>query len=368
MNIEKRVRRIKQLLLDRNLAGIILSRYPSIGYLTGVYQRWGTIMFVSNEGKPMICSAEIERVRDEAWEPDSFEFIGLGEYSSALYYSRVESVVSEIKRLGLDKERLGFEKAFLTAVEYDNLKSSLPNAKLINASDLVPSIMLVKDHEELRILRKLAAIADVGVNEALKTLKVGITEIEASGLIDLAMKRFGAEKTWFPTHVASGYRSDFNMAYPTDKIIQYGDKVALDVGPILQLYCGQLNAHVVVGKSLPEYKKLFKGAATVLQTIFDSLQPGRKCSEIYQIGEERGKELGYKEVMPHFGRGIGIIDNEELLTFSPHCETVLMEGMVLAIITYIRDGKYVISNERMVEVTKEGGQWLCSYPLELIET
>jgi Xaa-Pro aminopeptidase len=62
-----------------------------------------------------------------------------------------------------------------------------------------------------------------------------------------------------------------------------------------------------------------------------------------------------------------MIDNEELLTFSPDCETVLAPGMVLAIICYIREGKHVISNERMVEITEDGGRWLCSYPLELVE-
>ena len=367
MNIEKRIRRINQLLSQRNLAGLITSRYQSIGYLTGVYQRWGTIMFVPSEGKPIICSAEIERVQDEAWDPDLIEFIGPTQYMSAVYYSRIEAIVNEIKRLGLDKGKLGFEKAHVTALEYENLKSFLPKAELVNAGDLIPSSMLVKDHEEIKILKKLAGIADAGLNEALRRIRVGVTELEVSGYIDLAMKCLGAEKTWFPSHVASGYRSNFNMAYPTDKIIQYGDKVALDVGPMLQLYCGQLNVHVVVGKSLPEYKKLFTGAANVLQTIFESLKPGKKVSEIFHIGKRKATELGYNEVLPHFGRGIGIIDNEELLTFSPNCETLLVPGMVLAIITYIREGNLLISNERMVEITRDGGRWLCSYPLELIE-
>ena len=367
MNIEKRIRGIKKLLGERNLAGLILTRYPTIGYLTGVYQRWGTAMFVPLEGKPLICSAEIERVRDEAIEPDLLEFIGQTRYMSAVYYSRIGAVAEEVKRLGLDRERLGVEKSFLSAAEFENLRSLLPRAEWVNAGDLVPSLMLVKDQEELKVLRKLAAIADAGLNEALKSLKVGITEIEVSGLMDLAMKRAGAEKTWFPTHVASGYRSNFNMAYPTDKVIQFADKVALDVGPLLQLYCGQLNVHAVVGKGLPEYKKLFQGAATVLQTLFDSLRPGRKASEMFQVGEKKARELGGSEVLPHFGRGIGMIDNEELLTLSPNCETVLAPGMVMAIITYIRKGKNVISNERMVEITGEGARWLCSYPLELIE-
>jgi Xaa-Pro aminopeptidase len=367
MNVEKRIRRIRNVLSERKLAGLIASRYPCIGYLTGVYQRWGTIMFIASEGKPIICSAELERVQDESCDPDSLEFVGPAKYMSALYYSRIEEIANEIKRLGLEKERLGFEKASLTVTEYEKLTSALPSAELVNAGDLIPLVMLVKDHEEIKILKQLAAIADAGLDEALKSMRVGVTELEVSGLIDLAMKRAGAEKTWFPTHVASGYRSDFNMAYPTDKVIQYGDKVALDVGPILQLYCGQLNVHAVVGKSRPDYKKLFKGTATVLQTIFDSLRPGKKASEIFSIGERKGKELGYDEVLPHFGRGIGMIDNEELLTLSPECETVLAPGMVLAIICYIREGGHVISNERMVEITEDGGRWLCSYPLELVE-
>lgn len=367
MNIPKRIAMVQKSLAERNLMGVILSRYPSIGYFTGVYQRWGTIMFIPVEGKPFICSAEIERVQDEAWDPESIEFDLSYQYNSAVYYSRIEAVANQIKKMGLGKERIGFEKAHLTAIEMDNLKSFLQEGELVNAGDLVPSLMLVKSPEELKILRKLAAIADAGAYEALKSIRVGVTELEVSGLMDLAMKRLGAEKTWFPTHVASGYRSNFNMAYPTDKIIQNGDKIALDVGPLKDLYCGQLNVHVVLGKSLPEYKKVFIGATAVLQAIFDSLQPGKKASELFQVGLREAGKLDFGEVLPHFGRGIGIIDNEELLTFSPKCETVLRPGMVIAIITYLREGKYVISNERMVEITQTGGRWLCSYPLELVE-
>ncbi len=367
MNTEKRIRAIQNKIAERSLAGLLLSRYPTIGYLTGVYQRWGTIMLVPQEGQPILCSAEIARVRDEALESDLIEFVGQTGYKSAVYYSRIKAVTHEIKRLHLERERLGCEKGSLSAGEYEDLKELLPQAEWVNAGDLVPSLMLIKDPQELRVLRKLAAIADVGIHEALQALRVGANELEVSGRMDLAMKRAGAEKTWFPTHVASGYRSNFNMAYPTDKIVQSGDKVALDVGPLLQLYCGQLNVHVVVGKSAPEYKKLFQAGADVLQTIYGALEPGKKASEMYATGMQKARGLGYGEVLPHFGRGIGMIDNEELLTFSPTCETVLKPGMVLAIITYIRDGQNVISNERMVEMTEKGGQWLCSYPLELIE-
>jgi Xaa-Pro aminopeptidase len=367
MNIEKRIRAIQNKIAERSLAGLILSRYPTIGYLTGVYQRWGTIMLVPRKGQPILCSAEIARVRDEASEPDLIEFVGQTGYKSAVYYSRINAVTHEIKRLHMERERLGCEKGSLSAGEYEDLKGLLPQAEWVNAGDLIPSLMLIKDPQELRVMRKLAAIADVGINEALQSLRVGANELEISGRMDLAMKQAGAEKTWFPTHVASGYRSNFNMAYPTDNIVQSGDKVALDVGPLLQLYCGQLNVHVMVGKSTPAHKKLFQAGAEVLETIYDALEPGKKASEMYDIGMQKARELGYGEVLPHFGRGIGMIDNEELLTFSPTCETVLSPGMVLAIITYIRDGLNVISNERMVEVTEKSCQWLCSYPLELIE-
>ncbi len=367
MNVEKRIRAIQDKISERNLAALILSRYPTIGYVTGVYQRWGTIMLVPREGRPIVCSAEISRVSDEALEPDLIGFVGPAGYQSAVYYSRIQAVVQEIKKKHLERERLGCEKGSLSAGEYEDLKGLLPQADWVNAGDLVPSLMLIKDPQELRVLRKLAAIADVGINEALQALQVGANELEVSGRVDMAMKRAGAEKTWFPTHIASGYRSNFNMAYPADKIIQSGDKVALDVGPLLQLYCGQLNVHVTIGKSSPEHRKLFRAGAEVLKCIYASLEPGKKASDMYQIGTRKAMELGFAEVLPHFGRGIGMIDNEELLTFSPRCETVLKPGMVLAIVTYIRDGKNVISNERMVEMTEEGGRWLCSFPLDLIE-
>jgi Xaa-Pro aminopeptidase len=368
MNIPNRIQNIQAAIKDRDLAGLVVSRYPCIGYLTGVFQRWGCIMLIGTEAKPVLCSGEIKRVEDEAWDPEVLDLAGPPRSTSVVYYSRIQAAAEQIKGLGLAGERIGIEKAYMSAVEYEALIQSLPRAQLVDASDLIPRLMLIKDRDELKVLRKLASIADAGLYEALKCVKVGMTELEVAGLMDLAMHRLGAEKLWFPTHVASGYRSNFNMAYPTDKIIQFGDKVSLDVGPMLQLYCGQLNVHVVVGKSLSAYKKLFTKSARLLKSIFKSIKPGRKASEVFSMAQEKGRQIGFKEVTPHFGRGLGTIDNEELLTLSPSCHTELAPGMVLAIITYVRDGEYLISNEKMIEVTeKKGARWLSTFPLELVE-
>jgi len=368
MNIPNRIQKIQAAIKARDLAGLIVSRYPCIGYLTGVFQRWGSIMLIGTEGKPVLCSGEIKRVADEAWDPEVLDLVGPPKSTSVVYYSRVQAAAEQIKGLGLARERIGIEKAHMSAAEYEALTQLLPRARLVEAADLIPRLMLIKDRAELKVLRRLSAIADAGLYEASKCLRVGMTELEMAGLMDLAVHRLGAEKLWFPTHVASGYRSNFNMAYPTDKIIQFGDKVSLDVGPMLQLYCGQLNVHVVVGKSLSAYKKLFAKSARLLTTIFESVKPGRNASEVFSKAQEMARQLRFTEVTPHFGRGLGTIDNEELLTLSPHCHTELAPGMVLAIITYVRDGEYLISNEKMIEVRKkEGSRWLSTFPLELIE-
>jgi Xaa-Pro aminopeptidase len=367
MNVQKRIGKAQTLVADRKLDALISTRYQSIGYISGVFQRWGTVMLVPLEGKPLLISSERRRVESEAWDPELIDFCDAQLVGEPENLPKGKVLANELKRRGLEDKRLGIEKGYISAAEMEQISALLPKVEWVEAGDLIPSLMLIKDAEEARALRRVAEIADAAMHEALNILEVGISELEVSGLVDLAVKRAGGEKTWFPTHVCSGQRADFDMAYPTDKLIQYNDRVVIDVGPMYKLYCGQLNTHVVVGEASSDDKKLFQAVADVHRKVIESLRVGVKASEVYQIAIEYAHRLGWPGCLSYFGRGIGIIDNEELLVFSPSCETTLAAGMAVATVTYIRDGHRTISTEQMVLIGENGAEKLTKYPFELLE-
>jgi Xaa-Pro aminopeptidase len=365
MNIGRKISRIQEILIDRNIDALLSTRHESIGYLTGVFQRSGLAMLIEPEGKPLVLSEESERLKDEAWAPDLVQI----EIAAAkgLPIAKIGALVDAVKQRGLAKKRLGLERAHLTASEMETLARALPDAEWVEAGDVVGSAMLVKGADEIRALRRVAEAADAGLKRAVDTLRVGVTELEIAGEIELAIRKLGAERTWFPTHVASGYRSDLGIAFATDKVIQYNDKVVLDVGPIRQSYCGELCTQVVVGKATTEVKKLFQGVVDVHRKIIESLIPGKKASDVFHAAYDYSQELGLKGVYPSFGRGIGVVGSEELLLFRPTCETELVPGMVVATVTYIGEGPHEIGTERMTLITADGPAPLSTFPLELIE-
>jgi Xaa-Pro aminopeptidase len=365
MDIQRRISRIQKIIIDRRIDALLSTRYECIGYLTGVFQRSGVAMLIEPEGKPLVVSEEIARLKDEVWAPDVLQI----EYAEAkgLPIARIGALVNAVKVRDLASKRLGIEKAHLTALEMEVLGNALPDAEWVEAGDVVPLAMLVKGADEIRALRRAAEIADAGMKHAIDSLRVGVTELEVAGEIELAIRKLGADRTWFPAHVASGYRSDLPLAFPTDKVIQHNDKVALDIGPIYRFYCGELSMHVVVGKASAEIKKLFQGAADIQNKAIETLVPGNKASDVFHAAYDYSQELGFTECYPSFGRGIGVIGIEEPLVFRPTCETELVPGMVVATVTYLSDGRHEIGTERMTLITEDGPAGLSSCPLELVE-
>jgi len=365
MDIPRKIARIQKALVDRGIDAMLSTRLECIGYLTGVFQKSGVAMLIEPEGKPLIVSEETERLKDEMWGTDLLQI----EYADAkgLPIARIGALVNAVKERGLAGKRLGLEKAYLTALEMELLASQLPGAKWVEAGDAIPSAMLVKGPEEIRALRRVAEIADAGMTQAINSLKVGVTELEVAGEIERTIRKLGADRTWFPIHVASGYRSDEVTAFPTEKVIQYNDKVVIDMGPIYHFYCGELCTQVVVGKASSEIKKLFQGVADIHKKAIESLIPGKKASDVFRATYEYSQKLGLSRVYESFGRSIGVLGIEESMGFRATCDVELVPGMVVATVTYAGEGRHDIGTERMTLITENGPAPLSTFPLELIE-
>lgn len=363
--MQRRIAGIQKVIVDRGLDGMLSTRYEYIGYLTGVFHRSGVAMLVEPEGKPIIVCDEPAIIKSEAWAPDLLQIEHAD--SRGLPIARIAALAHAVEQRGLAGKRLGLEKAHLTALEMELLASLLPDAEWVEAGNVIPLAMLVKGNDEVGALRRAAEIADAGMKRALDTLRVGVTELEVAGEMELVMNRLGADRTWFPIHVASGYRSDLAIAYATEKLIQPNDKVALDIGPIYHLYCGELCTQVIVGKASADIKRLYQSMVDVHSKVVETLIPGKRASEVFNAGYEYSQNLGVKEVYPSFGRSIGVTGIDESLFFRSTCETVLAPGMVVATVTYVGDGRHAIGAERMVLITEDSPEILSTLPLDLVE-
>lgn len=142
--------------------------------------------------------------------------------------------------------QMGF---FTPAFLLNMFQRANPQVKVTDVGCVMDPLRLVKDEEELRLISEAARIADVGMQCASRVLQVGMTENEAGAEIEYAMRKAGGHGTATPVYVNSGARSGWLHGTVTDKKVDTGDFVVIDLVPRFNGYCANLCRSFVMGSA-----------------------------------------------------------------------------------------------------------------------
>jgi len=266
------------------------------------------------------------------------------------------------------KTRIGVEAAFMSLKMLEKLKELLPKADFKSTENLVESLSVIKDGEEIRKIKKAVRIADKAFADILGRLKPGVQEKEIALEMEYNMRAQGADGVSFDLIVASGQRSSMPHGKASTKKIRKGDFITLDFGCAFQGYSSDITRTVVLGKATEKQKKIYNVVLTAQKKACKAVKPGLPCSRLDGLAREIIMKAGYGDYFGHgLGHGIGMVvhDNPSL---NPRSTDILAEGMVVT----IEPGIYIpnwggVRIEDDVLVTASGGQILTKSPKELIE-
>lgn len=234
-------------------------------------------------------------------------------------------------------------------------------------SDVINEIRMIKDQEELDKIAKAEAIGDAAFSYILDVIKPGITEEEIALELEFFMKRQGASKLSFDTIVASGTNSSMPHAQVTKRKIQKGDFITMDFGCIYQGYCSDMTRTVAVGNPTEEMKKVYQIVLDANLRAMDGIQEGISCKVIDALAREYINQQGYGAYFGHgLGHGVGLDIHEEP-RFSPKCEVITQENMVITDEPGIYlPGQFGVRIEDLVLVKKNGCEKLSHSDKKLI--
>src|SRR5690606_33956545 len=75
-------------------------------------------------------------------------------------------------------KRVGFEELHVTYAEYQAWAKALAPVELVPLGGLIEALRMVKDEDEIAVMREAAAVADAAFQHALACMREGVTEIE----------------------------------------------------------------------------------------------------------------------------------------------------------------------------------------------
>ncbi len=262
--------------------------------------------------------------------------------------------------------------AYVPASVLDRVRAGLEGIKLESTSVLA-EIKAIKSDAEVRLMRKAAALTDSAMAAIRDTLADGKphTERELAWLADRAMLAGGADRTAFDSMVQAGPRSAYNLARPTDRVVQPGDLVMTDIGARYRGYVADGGRGFTYGAASKDKLAIVAAAARAVEAGLEAARPGMAAHELNAVIQQALIKSGYEryssEARGHgTGHGTGMDPEEEAPWIGPGNTTILQHNMVFTLkstITVPDVGG--LRTERIVRLTSDGVEALDQFPMEL---
>lgn len=255
----------------------------------------------------------------------------------------------------------------MNLAQYMKLTEVCRNCAFALGSKWIQKPRMVKDAEELAKLEQAEYIGDVAFTHILDVLKPGVSEREIALELEFFMKKQGASKLSFDTIVASGANGSMPHAQVTDRVLQSGDFVTMDFGCVYQGYCSDMTRTVAIGTPTDEMKKVYQIVLDANLRAMEQIEAGKRCNEIDAVARDYIREQGYGEYFGHgLGHGVGLDIHEEP-RFSPKCDVITQENMVITDEPGIYlPGQFGVRIEDLVVVKENGYQKLSQSEKKLI--
>ena len=163
-----------------------------------------------------------------------------------------------------------------------------------------------KTAEELLNIMKAQAMGDKCFDHILGFISPGMTELEVADEIERYLRSLGAEGLSFPTIVVSGERGDQIHGEPSEKKIEVGDFVTIDMGAVFNGYCGDMTRTVAIGDVTDEMYDVYHIVLEAQLAGLEELRAGASCFDIDRKVRGIIEEAGYGEYYIHgTGHGVG---------------------------------------------------------------
>ena len=284
----------------------------------------------------------------------------------------IHSVAHYFKDFGITRGVVGLEYAFLPAPRMSMFTHPHAKPEGVEPKDCTPlmsALRLVKDAEEIELMRAAGKSAEAGMKAAIESIKPGMTESRVAAEAEYAMRQAGADD-FYRTYVSSGPRTNIAHGLPTQKTLEKGDLVMIDVHPVVNGYCSDLCRTVCVGKPDAEQKAAYDLYVKALEATIAKVRQGVGMEVLEQTMHDIFKEAGHKDHI--FGppiHGIGLEFEEAPLPAGHaffHGEKgpgPLSTGTVIAIGNCgLYTGPWGVRDEDTVAVGQDGPIRLTNFP------
>lgn len=311
----------------------------------------------------------------------------------------LHGIADQLREEQLDTGRIGLEMDVIPAELFLKISSELSGAEFVNISEFILNQRMVKDADELKLVRISAAMIDKAQKRAPEVIREGLTEIQMAAEIEAELRRnkhegilinrrfdahamygmigSGESLTRFAgfANVATGVGLSRAMRVSaSNRVMKRGDLVMIDITGCYYGYITDVTRMYVIGPASEMQRRVFEELCAVQDEIISCIRPRTPVYEVYARGVEAAAKtkfgdyfMGYHEKGRFVGHGIGL-ELDEPPVIGPDDPAIIKENMTLVVeINTIIPGFGAIKLEDSLIVQADGVEVLSTVERRLYE-
>lgn len=361
----KRLTLLQDLMTAENLDILAINAGVDLEYFTGLkfhLSERPVVLFIPSKGTPIFIFPEFEQEKAKQSDIDMELFPypeDTGEWPKVF--------LQAANKLELDKKTIGVSPESMRFLEIELIQKAASSSHVISAMEILKSLKIQKDKEEIIAIRKAISIAEKALFTLLPQIKPGLSEKWLANQLVIQLFTEGSEPDLpFNPIVASGPNSANPHAIPGDRVLQPGDALIIDWGARCNGYISDLTRSFLVGGVNPEMAQIAVIVLRANQSARTAARAGIPASEVDKAARDVIAKAGYGDAFTHrTGHGIGLLAHEDPY-ISQTSSSPLKNGMVFTIEPGIYlPGKGGIRIEDNVMVNEGDSETLTSFPREV---
>jgi len=318
-----RLERLRKCFDEKEIDGLLVSQAENRYYLSGFAGSAGYLLITANESILATDFRYVEQVKVQAPEYQLFQITG----DVSRWFPQLIAEIS--------LSRLGFEAGDITFAMYRQLSETLNKAqsqlRLVPVDGLVESLRAIKEPEEIELITMAVEITDRAFQHIKDVIHAGMTEKEVAWELEKFQRENDSQTLPFDIIVASGPNSALPHAKPSQRKINAGEPVLIDMGASVEGYCSDLSRTICLGEPDKPFKKVYDivlGAQLAAIAMIKETMSGDEADGLARIIIE---ETGYGENFGHsLGHGTGLAAHEQP-RLGPNSTEILTTGMVFSV-------------------------------------
>jgi Xaa-Pro aminopeptidase len=205
----------------------------------------------------------------------------------------------------------------------------LPQARFVDAADLLWHLRIRKSAAEIAYLCRSASIASAAYRDLFAEVRAGMTEQEVFATFVASTIRQGAERPGYvPVHSGAGHYHRHTMG-PTTRALQAGDLLWLDGGCVYRGYWSDFARMVAIGRPTTAQQDHYRRVRAIMHTAVAAMRPGVTMGELAGLVQRACAAEGLPfNPAGRVGHGLGL-DITEPPSINAVDPTVVEPGMVL---------------------------------------